>query len=422
LDAIIGRHNKYNACEEIKVLDDVMGEESVIGSIDEYWGNNSRGLLLVIVNKLKKQILEISRKNNQRPRFEFAKHHFPVELVEFQARPKSGHWLTPMTRGRVKELKCYDNIDPPANWERLFRYDPTLGVGKNEKWKERNTDMIRKVPCAERDAVREIAARHQNADVILAEERRQAEAREVARRKEEAVREAARRREEARRTPREWNAKLAEKDEQIDMLATVNKRLVGQLEAMGHQLAELQRTHEAEKAKLLEEKSSLQSKHDEQRKGAKRARLEQKRAEQAAAQNDVKGGGWWKVHALFSKSGGLSRLTLCNDDWHEAHEWVAKVLWGYDSWEETKAQVAENFPKEVYGVDTEYDPSKNVTISKKGEFTMPDVSDFEKCLLSRMISRDVADQRTVAMMFDRSKITISRVAKEWGPRWAEVEE
>jgi len=141
-----------------------------------------------------------------------------------------------------------------------------------------------------------------------------------------------------------------------------------------------------------------------------------------AMDNDITGAGWEKVRRLFSKSGGLSRWTLFNDDWHEEHKDAAKRIWGYPSWQETKYYVEAYFPQSVYNVDTSYDPSKFCKFDKEGNLVLPDMTQFEQCLLGRMFFRTFTEQEVLPLIFDKHRTRIGHILDIWGPRWGNVGE
>ena len=82
---------------------------------------------------------------------------------------------------------------------------------------------------------------------------------------------------------------------------------------------------------------------------------------------------------FVSRVGGVSRLTMFNLNWHKQHSGrkgslnAAKLLWGYESYEETMLYAEAYFPGEI---DVTYDPSKHI---KKvySKFVLPKLTPFE---------------------------------------------
>ena len=98
----------------------------------------------------------------------------------------------------------------------------------------------------------------------------------------------------------------------------------------------------------------------------KRVRRSQSRCEDAISQNEFNNQkDMQQISAFLAQSGGLSRLTIFNNAWHEQNPTAAKLLRGYESWEETKLYVGAYFPGEV---DTQYDPSKIISREANGQF------------------------------------------------------
>ena len=368
------------------------------------------------------------------PRFEIANHHFPLQLIQAQQQPKCGNWNSAMTRERAIKLNCYADRDGvPFYSDTLFQFDSKLGKGKGDSWKKKNKNMIRKVPCVDSNTVKRIAALHQaGADerrrIERAEtderirveraatvERIRVERAETAERLRVEREEEQTRIEEEQRTPDEWNARLSQKDHRNNILSAENQSLSGEIESLS-----------GENQSLKEQLKALKEQYNEmnrKRKGEQaKVNREKKRMKETHDANDVAGAGWHKVLKLLSRGGGLSRLTMFNDDWHKENKDAASKLWGYPSWKETKLHVKAYFPRDVYEVDTSYDPSKHVMVLKDGELSLPDVSKFEACLLCRLFYRTFTDQEIAGLIFGRHRTRVGQILKEWGARWGNVGE
>jgi len=181
---------------------------------------------------------------------------------------------------------------------------------------------------------------------------------------------------------------------------------------------------EAEVESLLEQ---LRLKDDEiaQLKGGvekhrKRTRRTQSALNEEAADDLIEGYCkvvWEKFLVLISNAGGISRLTIFNDEWHANHSDAARLLWGYNSWKETKLYVNVFFKGEV---DVNYDPSANIRSSKEGDLIIPALTAFERCMACRMFFHVFAHEQIIAVCFDRHRTRIGQILKEWAPKWADV--
>ena len=124
--------------------------------------------------------------------------------------------------------------------------------------------------------------------------------------------------------------------------------------------------------------------------------------------------------------GGLSRLTLFSDQFHNKYKLAAKILFGYRSWGETKQYLYDHFPGEIepnFNMDTiifTRQKRKAKSKEKSNEFKMPKLHNFEKALICRMFLHRINDQQMIALMLACHRTTISRILYEWGPRWGEV--
>ncbi|KAL7513822.1 hypothetical protein ACHAWX_000786 [Stephanocyclus meneghinianus] len=84
------------------------------------------------------------------------------------------------------------------------------------------------------------------------------------------------------------------------------------------------------------------------------------------------------IQAFLSENGGVSRMTMFNNQWHAKHQNAARPLRGYNSWAKTKLYLGAYYPDEV---DTNYDPSKMLIKDSSGAYQLPYLTPFEECLI-----------------------------------------
>jgi len=112
---------------------------------------------------------------------------------------------------------------------------------------------------------------------------------------------------------------------------------------------------------------------------------------------------------VWVSTGGLNRGTFANDRYHEKHPTMASHWFGFDSWKETKEYISCLFPWVVQkGAET--------TVSKKGEVSFGSLTDFEKCLLTkiRFHVRGMTIPRICDALNLKSSSTVSKAIHEWG--------
>ena len=140
------------------------------------------------------------------------------------------------------------------------------------------------------------------------------------------------------------------------------------------------------------------------------------------------------VMSVIREHGGLGRLTIFDDNWHKAHTDAAKLLWGFDSYGETKQYVEDFFPDVTASPPTAYfkpdrparvargrgRQRKHFQISSKLELSA--LSKFEKCLICRLFFRRELPQGFIGLMFGSHRTWIGQVLQEWAPRWGKVAE
>mmetsp|Transcript_14350 Transcript_14350/g.24033 ORF Transcript_14350/g.24033 Transcript_14350/m.24033 type:complete len:730 (-) Transcript_14350:42-2231(-) len=208
------------------------------------------------------------------------------------------------------------------------------------------------------------------------------------------------------RTTEQWKDVVTEMKSEIDE----KNAIIAAKEAEVERLLELQRLKDDEIAQL---KGGVE-------KHRKRVRRTQTSLSADAADERIEGYCevvWEKFLTLTSNAGGISRLTIFNDEWHANHPDAARLLWGYNSWKETKLYVNVFFNGEV---DVNYDPSANIRHTKEGDLKMPNLTPFERCMACRMFFHLFAHEQIIALCFDKHRTRIGQILKEWAPKWASV--
>lgn len=325
-----------------------------------------------------------------------AKFHYPEPFV---TREKPSYTV-PLSWEEIAALTCYE--DRHQN-DGVIMYDPTLGKGisKQRQNKASGKKLFRVAPCASLKQVTALAASLQQvipsprnitiekreAVIAAAEERRHTEEAEV---EAEA---------ERTRTPVEWNGIVSSKCDEISNLQAEKAELLRQIELKDQRIKVMKRQSNKHQMRSIRVQSSLDEECEE----------EYKEIGSTATISQIK--------SLLSRAGGLSRLTLFNDDWHKNHPNAAKKLWGYENWDETKLYVDAYFEGEV---DVTDDPSQSIKVSPSGTIQLPDLSPFEKCMICRMFFHSFTDQQSIALCFDRHRTRIGQIVKEWGPKWGNI--
>lgn len=414
-----------------------------------------------IQQELKQQYEEYKagQNNGRCPRINIAKFHFPYVL----ALQKKVRWTAPMLRKEMDECECYINRDPPPQQDNLIIYNPELGNKQSKRAKDAsNGEMqFRIVPCETIAAVEAIAAAEQNnnnnnreihpstsvdqqtnsrsntkkatkvdtkrtsvaitnrsssgngveqagvASVFnrppslvssITKHRHKRSVEEVASRLEMEEKEA------QDRTPDQWKEMLAEQKSEME---EKNALLQAQVESLMEQLQ-----------KKEDEVKQMKGHYEKQRKKVRRAmssiEYEEQSSECIGRDGEVV---WEQCLALLSNVGGISRLTIFNDEWHANHTDAARLLWGYNSWMESKLYVDAFFGNEV---DVNYDPSECVRTSADGDLKLPYLTPFEKCMACRMFFHVFAHEQIIALCLDRHRTRVGQILKEWAPKWAAV--
>ena len=99
------------------------------------------------------------------------------------------------------------------------------------------------------------------------------------------------------------------------------------------------------------------------------------------------------------------RQALTSDDWHAKHPDKAKHHFGFRSWEETKAYLWVLWPW----------LKQPTAEQRRGEMT-----DFEKCLITKMRFRRAAPLESLGTLWGRSIAAVSGYIREWAPLWGEA--
>ena len=384
------------------------------------------------------------------PRIKIAKFHYPYVL----ALQKGLKWTAPMSKKEVGDYEIYTDR-PLDGKDRLIVFDPELGGKQSKRAKEAsNGEMqFRIVPCSTIAAVKAIAAAEQNnrnnnkalhpstsvnqqsnsksngtkatkdstsrtpvpiinrsslsangekqsggANTTTTTTRPTSLVANVAKHRHKrsledaAIKLEMEEKEAQERSPDQWRKMMAEEKSKME---DRNAELQSQVDGLLEQLKK--KEEEAQQMKLHYEK---------QRKRARRTK---------SSINDELV--WEQCLELLSNVGGISRLTIFNDEWHANHTDAARLLWGYKSWKEAKLYVNVFFGDEV---DVNYDPSTMVRTSRDGELILPALTPFERCMACRMFFHVFANEQIIALVIDKHRTRVGQILKEWAPKWAAV--
>jgi hypothetical protein len=388
-------------------------------------------------------------KNIPCPRLRIPKFHFPLILAL-----TTKQWTAPMSRAVIDEFECYAHRSPPPQQDSLIIYNPELGKGQTAHAKTKISDdntQFRVVPCASKAEVKAIAAGIQNnnkktplrpsaatnqqnksnstnrtrkpkskgktnaaavtidhlsssdgKEQSIASGRSSSEVPNIVRHRQKRKAEEVKvklemeEEEENRRTPLQWKKIISDNNETKE---TENAELKAQVESLMEQLRERE-----------EEIKQLKTKNEKERKRTRRTKSQLN--EEATSNNIIESDGqviWNQCLTLLSNAGGISRLTIFNDEWHANHPDAARLLWGYDSWMEAKLYVDVFFGEEV---DVNYDPSANISVKTDGDLVLPHLTPFERCMACRMFFHVFAHEQIIALCFDRHRTRIGQILKE----------
>ena len=110
---------------------------------------------------------------------------------------------------------------------------------------------------------------------------------------------------------------------------------------------------------------------------------------------------WWV------EEGGMSRGTLCDDQWHAGHPKAANHLFGFRDWKETKLYMWALF---------ELEPP----LTRMGVRTF--MTDFEQCLCTKMRMHRGFRMETLACMWGRNAGVVGTYVSKWAQQWGEAGE
>ena len=112
-------------------------------------------------------------------------------------------------------------------------------------------------------------------------------------------------------------------------------------------------------------------------------------------------------------SGGLSRMSLSNDDWHFKHPKAGLHLFGYKTWQECKVDIKMRFPDLIL-------ERPSMTRRKNGKLELDTPTEFEKCLCMKMYSRTKLSRQRLGLIWGLDDTTITRYRKTWGKSWEDL--
>ncbi len=159
------------------------------------------------------------------------------------------------------------------------------------------------------------------------------------------------------------------------------------------------REYRAEVAKLNELVSNLQKQVSVLEEALAETKDEHNREVLQAEIDDVKLG----QHLL--SSGGLCRANLTSATWHAENPKAANHLFGFSSWTEAKNYIWAFWP------DMDQRPARS---------NESDMTDFEKCLITKMRFRRGYEEDTLAFIWGRHQSRINRYVGQWAPKWGEM--
>jgi hypothetical protein len=110
----------------------------------------------------------------------------------------------------------------------------------------------------------------------------------------------------------------------------------------------------------------------------------------AASAREAEAMTWSAVCGMFRKEGGICRATLTSDDWHRAHPTAAKHLFGFEDWGETIGYIYSLFkllPPEHLEAAEHKKRKRSGSAWTPPPLSTKDMTDFEKCLLTKMLFR-----------------------------------
>jgi hypothetical protein len=138
------------------------------------------------------------------------------------------------------------------------------------------------------------------------------------------------------------------------------------------------------------------------------------------------------VNALLELYGGVSRMTLFSDQWHEKNKYAANHFFGFRNWSETVMYCLELFP-DLKGISVTspvqlVEKARNTINlhidddSTTGKATRVKYNKLEHCLIAKIYMHSIPIRRRLSMMFAISEAHCGRIIKEWLPRWGKAGE
>ena len=324
----------------------------------------------------------------KRERLSIARHHFKPGLWKMKKeQAKKWSWIEPMSKDSVTH---YGALADNFSTDKVVQFDSNISnnAGDGKQKKESSSKQEKKyikAPCAAREDVWKIAKPGRVLDSNKLGEKR-----------------------EAALTVDDWRATVDSKNATIEAL---------------------QKQLEESNAKLKQVKTKLQSSQKQQKRQKMSNDYQAVRHSNELANVEVEvqeSAILQEARDIVMAAGGLSRLTLFSDQFHSKNKLAAKILFGYESWGETKQYLYDHFPGEIeanFNMDNiifTKKKRKKKAKKKSNRFKMPNLHNFEKALICRMFLHRISDQQMIALMLARHRTTISRILYEWGPRWGEV--
>ncbi|EJK54476.1 hypothetical protein THAOC_25893, partial [Thalassiosira oceanica] len=130
------------------------------------------------------------------------------------------------------------------------------------------------------------------------------------------------------------------------------------------------------------------------------------------------------LRIIREEVGGLSRVNLFDAEWHKKYPNAAKLLFGFNSFDETLTMVECLFPDvDVTQLPMLTPPKKSRKVSGDApELKMSQLTPLERCLLCRLFFRRDLTQEFIGLIFNRHRTYIGKILRDWAPRWGKAGE
>jgi hypothetical protein len=116
------------------------------------------------------------------------------------------------------------------------------------------------------------------------------------------------------------------------------------------------------------------------------------------------------IRSLLARFGGLSRASICSEQWHEIHPEMSKELFGIEcNFVQLKRYLKCWWPHKFS------DPESMKNVSLDGP-----MDDFGKCLIARMYGHRPWTQIALGGVFGKSARSVRDYLDEWMPLWGEL--